>query len=202
MDKKNSRYFFNKKASCWDETTHYSDPEKLRMMAKRLTLAQDARVLDVGTGTGVFVPYIQSMLGGGGQVICVDFAFLMLEIAQKKNGKNDIEHICAEIETVGFAGNIFDAVVCYSTFPHFHEKQQALENINCLLKPGGRMFICHTASREGINEIHRKIPSLKDHLIPENVAMWEMLTAAEFDEVDIMDNIDSYLVEAKKPFTG
>ena len=201
MDKRISRQFFNNEASHWDENTRNNDPVKLQELIERLAFPPDAHVLDVGTGTGVFVPYIQGKLNGSRRVTCVDFAFRMLEIAQKKNGYEGIEHVCAEIETVGFAGGVFDAAVCYSTFPHFHEKLLALANICNLLKAGGKVFICHTASRGEINAIHHKIPDLSDHLIPKENAMRKMLSAAGFDEVSIMDNAGYYLAEAKKPFT-
>jgi len=200
MDKQISRQFFNSKASQWDETVRNNDPVKLRLMVERLSFPPDARVLDVGTGTGVFVPYIQSKLNGSGRVECVDFAFHMLEIAQKKNEGKDIEHVCAEIETVGFAGGVFDTAVCYSTFPHFHDKRLALENIYNLLTAGGKVFICHTASRETINAIHHKIPHFQDHLIPEENVMREMLVAAGFGEVFITNGVEYYLAEAKRPF--
>ena len=201
MDKQVSRQFFNDSASYWDETVRNNDPVKLRMMAKKLSFPPDARVLDVGTGTGVFVPYILSRLNGSGRVECVDFAFRMLEIAQKKNGNEGIEHVCAEIETAVFARETFDAAVCYSTFPHFHDKARALENIYNLLAAGGKVTICHTASREAINAIHQNIPDLRDHLIPEEGAMRKMLTAAGFGEVVIMDDVEYYLAEAKRPVT-
>jgi len=198
MDKQISRQFFNNKASHWDETVRNNDPVKLRMMAERLSFPPDARVLDVGTGTGVFVSYILSRLNGSGRVECVDFAFRMLEIAQKKNGNEGIEHVCAEIETAGFTRGIFDAAVCYSTFPHFHDKAQALENIYNLLAAGGKVSICHTASWEAINAIHQNIPDLKDHLIPEEGVMRKMLTAAGFGEVVITNDVEYYLAEAKR----
>lgn len=201
MDKRISRQYFNNAAPHWDETVRNNDPVKLQELIGRLRFASDARVLDVGTGTGVFVPYIQSRLNGSGRVACVDFSFRMLEIAQKKNGNKSIEYVCAEIETVGFPAGIFDAAVCYSTFPHFHEKPLSLKKIFKLLKAGGKIFICHTANREEINAIHRKIPDLKDHLIPEEEAMREMLVAGGFSEVVIKDGGGYYLAEAKKLFT-
>jgi len=76
-----------------------------------------------------------------------------------------------------------------------------LKNIYRLLKTDGKMFICHTANREEINAIHRKIPDLMDHLIPEGKKMRKMLSVAGFDEVSIADNSEYYLVEAKRPFT-
>jgi len=96
MDKRISRQYFNNAASHWDETVRNNDPVKLQELAERLAFPPDALVLDVGTGTGVFVPYIQGKLNGSGRITCVDFAFRMLEIAQKKNGNEGIEHICAE----------------------------------------------------------------------------------------------------------
>ncbi|MCD6577296.1 MAG: class I SAM-dependent methyltransferase [Anaerolineaceae bacterium] len=200
MDKRISRQYFNNAASHWDETVRNNDPAKLRAMAKRLEFSPDARVLDVGTGTGVFVPYMQSKLNGGrGGVTCVDYAFRMLEIAQKKNGNEGIKYVCAEIETVKFSeGLLFDAVVCYSTFPHFHDKPRALENIYNLLTAGGKLFICHTASREVVNVIHQQISDLRDHLIPEEKAMRDMLTSAGFSEAAIANDAEYYLVEAKK----
>ena len=201
MDKRISRQFFNNAATHWDENARNNDPVKLQELIERLAFPPEAQVLDVGTGTGVFVPYIQGKLKGSGRVACVDFAFRMLEIARQKNGNNGIEHICAEIETVGFAGGVFDAAVCYSAFPHFHEKFLALENICNLLKAGGKVFICHTASRAEINAIHHKIPDLSDHLIPKEDEMRKMLSAAGFDEVSIVDNAGYYLAEAKRPFT-
>ena len=199
MDKQISRQYFNNKASEWDETMHNNDQQKIRALAGRLTFPPDGWVLDVGTGTGVFVPYIQSRLNGNGQIVCVDFAFRMLEIAQGKNGSDGVDYVCAEIESAGLSGGKFDAVVCYSTFPHFHDQQQALKTMLFLLRPGGKMFICHTASREKINNIHRRIPDLEDHLIPEDDQMREMLADAGFGEVDLFNTTDSYLVEAKKP---
>ena len=201
MDKRISRQFFNDAASHWDETARNNDPVKLQELIERLTFPPESWVLDVGTGTGLFVPYIQGKLNGSGRVACVDFAFRMLEIARQKDWNEDIEHVCAEIESVGFASDVFDAAVCYSTFPHFHEKLLALENIQNLLKAGGKVFICHTASRDEINAIHHKIPDLSDHLIPKEDAMREMMAMAGFGEVSIMDNAGYYLAEAKKPFT-
>jgi demethylmenaquinone methyltransferase/2-methoxy-6-polyprenyl-1,4-benzoquinol methylase len=200
MDKLISRQYFNNVASHWDETVRNNDPVKLRAMAERLVFPQDARVLDAGAGTGVFAPYIQSKLNDSGRVACVDFALRMLEIAQKKNGNESIEHVCSDVEMAGFAGGVCDAAVCYSAFPHFHDKPLALENIFYLLKAGGKVFICHTASRDEINAIHHKIPDLVDHLIPEEDAMQKMLAAAGFGEMVITDNAGYYLAEAKKPF--
>ena len=199
MDKQISRKFFNISSSHWDETVRNNDPVKLKAMIRRLSFRKGAHVLDVGTGTGVFVPFIQSRMNGSGRITCVDFSFRMLEIAEKKNGNGRVGYVCAEIETLGLAEEMFDAAVCYSTFPHFHDKPLALENIHSLLKKGGKIFICHTASRETINSIHGGIPDFADHLLPKNTEMHTLLTEAGLEEVKITNSAEYYLAEARKP---
>jgi len=198
MDKQVSRQFFNDKATDWDETPRSNAAYQLEAMAARLGLRDGERVLDVGTGTGVFVPYIKQMIGFSGHIACVDFALEMLLIAKNKNTEIGIMPVCAEIETVGFKPGIFDAVVCYSTFPHFHDKSRALRNIHFLLKDAGKIFICHTASREQINRIHLSIPDFQDHLIPECTEMISLLKYAGFTQVSVDERNDSYLAQGSK----
>lgn len=198
MDKQVSRQYFNNRAAHWDETERSNAPAQLQAMAVKLDFPPDAQVMDVGTGTGIFVPYIRSKLNGDGRVVCVDYAFQMLEIALEKNGNSRVEYVCAEIETVGFRAGIFDAVVCYSTFPHFHDKPLALRTIFALLRPSGQVFICHTASWEFINDIHRGIPDFTDHLIPPNDEMRAMMGAVGFTDIDIDEDETYYLASGTK----
>ncbi|MCD6355858.1 MAG: class I SAM-dependent methyltransferase [Anaerolineaceae bacterium] len=199
MDKQLSRQFFNESAAHWDENARNNDPEKLWAIMERLSFSPDARVLDVGTGTGVFAPYIQSKLNENGRVVCLDFAYQMLAIAIKKNSAMRIDHVCAEIETAGFNAGTFDAVVCYSTFPHFHDKPRAMRNMFNMLTDGGRIFICHSASREFINAIHRNIPDLYDHLIPHKEEMNRLMSTTGFKNIAIAEESESYFAVGEKP---
>ena len=198
MDKRVSRQYFNNLAGSWDETARNNDPEKLRALANHLDLPSNGWILDVGTGTGVFLPYLKEFTNGAGRLFSMDFALNMVAIAKKKRAGFDIQYICAEIETLRFNSEHFDSVVCYSTFPHFHNKPLALKNIYKNLKPGGRLFICHTASREAINQIHSKIPDLIDHLIPDDKEMIMLLISSGFVDLIIDSNEEYYLVTAGK----
>ena len=93
----------------------------------------------------------------------------------------------------------FDAVVCYSVFPHFNDKQKILRKINHLLKGNRKIFICHTSSRQAINDIHRTLPEVCNHLLPKNEEMRRMLMGAGFKDISIADGKDDYLVSARKP---
>ena len=193
-----SKDFFNARAAIWDENVAEKDTAKLRAMAERLDIPEGVEVLDVGTGTGVFVPFLLEKLGPDGRLVCVDFAEAMLKIAMEKGFRGNIEYICADIEESSLADGSFDAAVCYSVFPHFENKPKVLREIQRLLRKQGRLYICHTSSRHDINEIHSSIPDVCTHLFPENAETSLMLEDAGFKEVSIDDAAEYYLVRAKK----
>jgi demethylmenaquinone methyltransferase/2-methoxy-6-polyprenyl-1,4-benzoquinol methylase len=153
----------------------------------------------VGTGTGILVPFLLEKIGSDGRLVCLDYAEKMLGIAQYKQFKGNISFICADIENSGLPGDSFDAVVCYSSFPHFRDKPRALGEIYRVLKQDCRLFICHTSSRPAINKIHRSLPEVRDHVFPENSVTRRMLATAGFEDISISDGRDSYFISASKP---
>jgi len=193
-----TRSYFNSKADIWDEKIAEQDIDKLENMAKNLDIQPGCTVLDVGTGTGIFVPFLLNKVGNKGKLVCLDSAEKMLEKARKKNFIGDIEYICSDISNTQLGDEIFDAVVCYSSFPHFKNKANALKEIKRMLKKGGKLFICHTSSRSDINEIHQKIPELATDIIPEKREMWQLLSSAGFGQIDVRDEASSYLAKAEK----
>jgi ubiquinone/menaquinone biosynthesis C-methylase UbiE len=193
-----SKDYFNSKAAIWDEQIAEKDANKLKSMLARLDIKTGANVLDVGTGTGVFVPFLLEKIGRKGKLVCLDYAGEMLKIAKAKSFQGNITYLCADIMESGLTDESFSTVVCYSVFPHFKDKPGALREIIRLLKKAGRLFICHTSGRETINKIHRDLPEVYNHLIPENEAMRKLLTDAGFKDINIDDGKDDYLVRAVK----
>ena len=193
------REYFNQKAAIWDETIAEKDAAKLERMAKRLNLKPGSMMLDVGTGTGVFLPFLLNEIGKKGQVIAIDVADEMLIRAKAKGFDANIDYLCADVMGIPLNDEIFDAVVCYSSFPHFQDKPKALAEMNRVLKSGGRLLVCHTSSRDSINEIHRQIPVVKNDTIPDGDEMQLMLSVAGFTEIKVEDNSVSYLASAGKP---
>ena len=193
------RAYFNEKADTWDETIAEKDTAKLERMVKRLNLKPGSTILDIGTGTGVFLPFVLNEIGNGGRIIALDVAGEMLLRARAKGFDGSIDYLCTDVMDIPLEDGIFDAIVCYSSFPHFQNKPKALAEMNRVIRSGGRMLICHTKSRSTINEIHSQIPAVKNDLIPDTDKMRPMLSAAGFPEISIEDNSDSYLASARKP---
>ena len=192
------RTYFNEKAAIWDETVSEKDATKLERMSQRLDIEPGSRVLDVGTGTGVFIPFLLSKIGSKGQIIALDFAAEMLKIARSKSFNGNIDYLCADVSDIPCDDGIFDSVVCYSGFPHFQDKPGVLAEINRVTKSGGKLFICHTSSREEINQIHSQIPAVQNDTIPDEGEMQMLLMRAGFTDIEIEDDSDSYLASARK----
>jgi ubiquinone/menaquinone biosynthesis C-methylase UbiE len=193
-----SKKFFNNMAATWDENIAEKDVTKLCTMADRLDIPEGAEVIDIGTGTGVFVPLLLKKIGRTGKLVCLDFAEEMLKEASAKGFRGNIKFICADIEDSGLPDASFDAAVCYSVFPHFENKPKILSEINRLLREKGRLYICHTSSRHDINKIHRSLPDVCNHLFPENAETYRMMADAGFEDIVINDGSDDYLVSARK----
>ena len=96
--------YFNSKAAIWDDEVAEKDAIKLSQMAERLLIRKGAKVLDVGTGTGVFIPYLQKHMGERGLLIAMDIAEKMLHV---KGGDPLLEHL---LDLVLIAGISMDDI--------------------------------------------------------------------------------------------
>jgi len=194
-----SKDYFNSKAVIWDETVAEKDLSRLESLMIKLDIKPGASVLDIGTGTGVFTPFLLKKIGCEGHLLCLDYAEKMLKIAQAKGFEGNVSYLCADINDSHLADKSFDAVVCYSVYPHFQDKLKVLKEVNRLLKNDGRLFICHTSSRMAINKVHQSIPEVCNHVFPENGETQRILSEAGFADIDISDGTYEYIVCATKP---
>ena len=88
------RTYFNQKAANWDTMASEQDTGKLEQMSRRLNIQPGSTVLDVGTGTGVFLPFILNKMGSNGRIVALDFAGEMLKIARSKCFNGNIDYLC------------------------------------------------------------------------------------------------------------
>lgn len=192
------RDYFNDKAGGWDSCASERDASKLERMAERLGLKLGMIVLDVGTGTGVFLPYLSKATGENGKVIALDVAEKMLRQARNKRIPGKIIFVCADVADIPLQTETCDIVVCYSSFPHFQDKSKALGEMKRVLKKGGGVFICHTSGRKSINRIHMGIPSLHHDLLPDSGTMKKLLQKSGFEGISVEDEANWYLASGRK----
>ena len=192
------REYFNSRADIWDEEIAEQDTNKLRKMAERLELKPGSVVLDVGTGTGIFLPYLLNNIGKNGKIVALDLAEVMLAKARAKYPFENIEFLHGDIMDIPIYEEMFDSVVCYSSFPHFQDKHKALTEIKRVMKHDGRVCICHTSSRDHINGIHSTLPGVEHDLLPAPDEMRIMFSNAGFTVVKIEEDSESYLAVGEK----
>ena len=193
------RDYFNSRADIWDEQVAEKDKDKLKRLAQKLELAPGSVILDVGSGTGIFLPWLLKCIGRQGKVVALDIAEEMLARSMDKHLGENIEYLNADIADIPLDDDMFDSVICYSSFPHFQDKPKALAEMKRVLKKGGRVFVCHSSSREHINTIHRDIPEVRDDLLPDLEDMNLLLSDAGYHSIYIEEDSESYFARAIKP---
>lgn len=192
------RDYFNERAAEWDSQAE-KDNRKLEQMAARLDIKPGATVLDIGTGTGVFLPYLTKAAGGSGRIVALDIAVKMLLQAKAKDVSGNIDYVCASVEDLPLEDCVCDASVCYSSLPHFRNKVKALQQVRRVLKDGGWLYVCHTSGREMINRIHTGVTVLRHDLLPDAGEMYSLMIMMGYTQVLVDDKEDSYFARARKP---
>ncbi|MEN6348297.1 MAG: methyltransferase domain-containing protein [Syntrophomonas sp.] len=191
------RAYFNEKAAVWDQMMAHKPHEKLKETFKDLKFEPGSKVLDVGTGTGVMLPILQEMVGLSGKITAFDLAEEMLSIAKIKNGQENIDYVQGDIEAAPFEDNTFDAVICNSCFPHFLNQAASICEMARILKPGGRVVICHLSSRQELNAMHRSLGGVVGNdFLPDEKVMMLMFNQAGFSGIRVDDLEDRYILTA------
>jgi len=129
--------FFNSMAEKWDSICHH-DENKINEILDLVNIKKGSKVLDVGTGTGVMIPFLTSRVGDNGEIVAVDIADKMIEFARKKYNDSNVHFVVGDVFTLELPEEHFDAIICYSVFPHFEYKLTAAEKLGRFLKPGGK----------------------------------------------------------------
>lgn len=147
--------FFDNLAPQWDGDEILSTPEKIRSILSKLPLKIGDNVLDLGTGTGVLIPYIKELIGDTGTITAVDGSIGMLTLAIKKYGDLDnVNFIFADFESTIFDSK-FDLIMLYSVYPHLHYPEATLKELLNNLNPGGCIIVAFPTDETFINNIHR-----------------------------------------------
>ena len=124
-------------------TTFFIDQYWRYRFISKLNLKNNLDVLDIATGTGDVIIQIckknQSINGTG-----FDCSQNMLKIARNKSktkNLNDIEYIHGYAEKLPFEDSSFDIVTISFGIRNFNNYEQAINEINRILKPDGKLAI-------------------------------------------------------------
>jgi len=193
--------YFNEEANTWDERFHTPNLSSfLEKLVPQFGLEPGENILDVGTGTGILIPYLIREVGPAGSVTAIDCSENMIQICKTKH--SHLKNVSVELKNIeedAFPTESFDAVICFGLFPHLENKEKALQNMNHILKPGGTLIIAHALSSEELKAHHNSASSSVVHdVLPEETEMTQLLEQTGFAEIRIKDEPGCYLCVARK----
>lgn len=146
--------------------------ERLGRIVALAGLAAGERVLDVGAGTGVLVPFI--LRSKPSRLVACDLSPGML--ARLRQRFPQVETVEGDIATLEMPEGSFDVVFLNAVFPNLADKPAALRNLARLLSPGGRIVISHPEGRGFVLKLREEVPFAIDPL-PGEPELREMLAA-------------------------
>jgi ubiquinone/menaquinone biosynthesis C-methylase UbiE len=110
----------------------------------KVTVGSDFVILDVGCGGGKTVSRL-AQLAPQGKVFGVDYSIDMVKFSKKINrtfiAQNRVELIEGSVEKISFKDNFFDLVTAFETYYFWTNLPDALNEINRVLKPGGKLLL-------------------------------------------------------------
>ena len=191
--------FFNTCADNWDKMRN-TNPQVLEKLMELAQLPAGANVLDVGSGTGVLLPYLHAAVGAQGKITAVDFSEKMLSKAQEKFATlGNIEFCVGDVLELKLPPSTYDAVICLNFFPHLHtRKEEFIGKMQGSLKAGGCLIIMHDISRAKVNSIHRDSEVVTEHRLPEAKLVGKMLNSCGYQNIHAYEDDTMYFVKGYK----
>lgn len=195
MDKEH--VFFENYAPTWDRDRK-ENKEILQQLQLLMQLKPGSCVLDVGCGTGIFLPYLCDAVGATGHVDALDYSRQMLDKAKKKFSQmQQISFVEKDIVKCSLPDNQYDAIVCLNVYPHISQhSRDFIKKMNHALKDNGMLVIMHDMPRSKVNRIHQDDAS--GCLLPPVDVLEAQLISAGFTVQIAMDTDLLYLVKVVK----
>jgi ubiquinone/menaquinone biosynthesis C-methylase UbiE len=191
--------YFDRLAPTWDKELTRERLKCLGNVVKELGIKPGYYVLDIGSGTGVLLPFLITELGSEGRIIALDLSAEMLGQARAKNFPPIVGFAQADVLAIPLADNSVDLAICNSVFPHFNDKVKALREIARVLRNNGRLVICHTMSRATINQLHQSVGGMiANDLLPDESQLRRLIKQAGLKITHFEDSPERYLVIAEK----
>jgi SAM-dependent methyltransferase len=155
---------------------------RLERIVELAGLRPGERVLDVGSGTGVLLPYI--FRHEPSRVVACDLSEEMLAVLRERFPR--AETVAADVTHLDLPDASFEAAFLNAVFPNLTDRPAALRNLARLLVPGGRMVISHPEGRSFVLKLRDEMPFPIEPL-PEREELERLLAPLPFHLEQLID---------------
>ena len=200
MESDPKRQYFNELAARWDSFESIPDAAtKISEYIKRSTHPRPERILDIGCGTGILVPFLIQMNPETQLIVEFDFAEEMLKENAGKFTDPRIIQVHGDARDLPFVVPAFDIILCFNTFPHLGEPRDVLKQLFCCLRTAGILTIGHMSASHDLNNFHGSLdaPVNMDHLLPAS-DMGKILEELGYCHLVTEEEKDWYFVRGEK----
>lgn len=194
--------YFDDLSETWDSLAGPPPEAAIRGFLDRLGIEPGHTVMDLGTGTGLLIPFVFAR--GPAEVIAADLSARMLAKVEAKyaglfGGRLRLLH--TDVHNLAAADRSVDVVICNGAFPHFYDKALALAQIFRVLRPGGILAVNHFIGREAVNAIHAESANahIREDLLEPVNSLALRIGEAGFLVREAVDNEMEYCLIAEKP---
>jgi len=157
-------------------------------MVRGVDIRRTDVVLDLGCGSG---PQDFLLARRAGRVVGIDPSPSQIErgerLARTWAAGRDLELRCTTIERAGFAPQQFDKVFSFSVFEHIANRDEVLDRIAEVLKPGGELIMsCDsmaTLTDARLREEHQRTHAVLTYFTPDELRT--LLAARGFGSIHI-----------------
>lgn len=123
---------------------NYPRKEVINWLLNDLDLSSSSRVIDLGAGTGKFISYLQAITTN---IVAIEPVLAMRQ--QLQQNYSNIEIIDGTAAQMPIADESIDVIICAQSF-HWFAGEQALQEMNRVLKPNGKLGLIWNVRDEKI----------------------------------------------------
>lgn len=158
-------------------------------LAERLSMSAPERVLEVAAGTGVVTRAMSVGLHESTAITATDLNRAMIDRAAEVGTARPVTWRQADVMSLPFEDDMFDAVVCQFSVMFFPDKRGAYREVRRVLKPGG-VFLFNVWDHIGNNEFADVVTQAVGEMFPDDPPLFmERTPHGYFDREQVHDDL-------------
>lgn len=159
--------------------------EKVDYLAKFISIASGSVVVDLGCGGGYLSEEIYNRYGC--RVIGIDFSYEAIAKAVEKNSaKKAMSFINCPVTETKLGDSSCDVVICSGIIEHIKDKNLIFQEINRILKVGGKVFISTSNKRSAV---------YWQRIVKEFFGVWHYGYQYNYSPLEIKNLLEKYRFE-------